>query len=189
VSGAAALVLQQRPTITPAQLKALLLGSAYRLPGATLEAQGKGELNLAKTFTTSTPAAQTFSATASTGTGTLDAARGSERVIADGVTLTGERDIFGHTWNSTAMAPLEAAGTSWTGGTWNGTAWTGTGWSGSRWSGTSWTGSRWSGSRWSDSSWSSSTWLGSRWSDSSWSSNNWLGSRWSDNAWADASWS
>ena len=46
VSGAAALILQQRPYITPDQLKALLIRYVSPLPVANLVAQGAGVLNL-----------------------------------------------------------------------------------------------------------------------------------------------
>jgi serine protease AprX len=194
VSGAAALVIQQNPDITPSQLKNMMMATAFKLPKATQEAQGKGELDLTKTLTQKVPNAPVFTAKAATGTGTLDASRGSSHLDADGVSLSGEVDIFGDAWSSSAMAAQAAAGTAWTGGTFNGTTWTGSSWAGSRWSGASWLGSRWSGSRWSDADWSGSVWDGSRWSDadwsgSRWSGSRWSGSRWSDSVWSDASWS
>ena len=42
VSGAAALLIQQRPDITPDQVKALLTGSAQSIPAATAAQQGAG---------------------------------------------------------------------------------------------------------------------------------------------------
>ena len=46
VSGAAALVLEERPGITPDQLKALLMRSAQKVPGGNPAAQGKGMIDL-----------------------------------------------------------------------------------------------------------------------------------------------
>jgi serine protease AprX len=114
----------------------------------------------------------------SSGTGTLEASRGSDHISIDGVVLQGEQDIFGMPFDSTAMAALESAGSSWSGGMWNGSVWTGSSWSGSSWSGSSWSGSSWSGSSWSGSSWSGSSWSGSSWSGSSWSGGEWLGASW-----------
>ena len=45
--------------------------------------------------------------------------------------LQGEQDIFGQPFNSAAMAALEAAGSSWSGGMWNGSRLDGSSW----WSG------------------------------------------------------
>jgi serine protease AprX len=180
-SGAAALVIQQRPSITPDRLKQLLINTANPID-AIPEAQGSGELDLSKAFSTATPLSAD-TRTWSTGVGSLDAARGSVHIVKDGVSLDGEQDIFGRPFNASAMALLEAAGSSWSGGIWNGSSWSGSSWSGSSWSGSSWSGSSWSGSSWSGSSWS-----GSSWSGSSWSCDTWLDSAWADNVWADAYW-
>ncbi len=155
---------------------------------ATPASQGKGELDLARTLSTPTPLAGPTDQY-STGRGSLDASRGSVRLVADGVTLSGEKDIFGMPFDSAAMALLESAGSSWSGGLWNGSSWSGSSWSGSSWSGSSWSGSSWSGSSWSGSSWSGSSWSGSSWSGSSWSGSSWSGSSWSSDYWANAVWS
>ncbi len=190
VSGAAALIIQQRPSITPDQLKRLLMTTATIPPKSTSKfLGGAGEINLASALTTATPGKVSVKATASTGTGLLELSRGSTHLVKDGVSLIGEKDIFGHSFDSKAIAKLESTASSWSGGTWNGSSWSGSSWSGSSWSGSSWSGSSWSGSSWSSTAWSSSSWSGSSWSSSSWSGNNWLGSGWADDAWAGAGWS
>ena len=52
----------------------------------------------------------------SNGTGSLEASRGSDHLSMDGVVLQGEQDIFGIPFDSAAIAALEAAGHSWSGG-------------------------------------------------------------------------
>jgi len=185
MSGAAALVIQQHPNITPNQLKALLATTA-----TPIQQQGPGELSLAKALSAPVPGSANTPAPSS-GTGSLDASRGSEHPVLNGIALTGERDVFGHAFNS--------AGSTWSGGTWNGStwsdgAWNGSTWSGSTWSGSTWSGSTWSGSTWSGSTWSScgwngSTWSGSTWSGSTWSSCGWNGSTWSGSTWSGSTWS
>jgi serine protease AprX len=192
VSGAAALIIQQRPTITPGKLKQLLTSTAVPLSGATREAQGSGELNLAEALSAKTPK-EPGTPHPSKGTGSLELSRGSTHLAQNGNTLEGEKDIFGVPFLSATMAQLQASGSSWSAGAWNGSSWSGSSWSGSSWSGSSWSGSSWSGSSWSGSSWSGSSWSGSSWSGSSWSGsswsgNDWLGSNWADSVWADASW-
>jgi serine protease AprX len=181
VSGAAALIIQQRPSITPSQLKLLLMNSTDGL-GAPNDWQGRGELDLTEALSGPSTATDTAH-TPSTGTGSLELARGTDHLTLGGVVLSGEKDIFGRPFNSAAMVALEAAGSSWSGGTWNGSSWSGSSWSGSSWSGSTWSGSSWSGSTWSGSSWSGSSWSGSSWSGSSWS-----GSSWSTGSWLGASW-
>jgi subtilisin family serine protease len=192
VSGAAALVIQQRPSITADQLKTLLLSTAQPL-GDTHEAMGQGELDLAKALKTATPRPAAWK-TASSGIGSLDQARGTSHLGMDGVTLTGQMDIFGTPFDAASMATLEASAKSWADGTWNGKAWSSNdwsakSWSGSSWSTTTWTAKSWAGSDWSAESWSTNNWTSTGWSGGDWSANDWLSGDWADDAWADASWS
>jgi serine protease AprX len=187
-SGAAALIIEQRPRITPDQLKALLVGSATRLNGFGPRAQGAGIVDLAKAFDRRTPkSAQTW--VRSTGTGSLELSRGRHHLVSGGVRLEGERDIFGAPFNSAAHAAVSAAGRAWTGGSWNGSVWTGPGWSGSEWSTAQWTSASWSGSEWSASEWSASEWSASEWSGSEWSGSEWSASEWSASEWSASEWS
>ena len=184
-SGAVADLLQRYPQLTPDQVKAMLTASCDKLSSYNWKQQGCGELDMSKLLGASVPSAsasQQYNAP-SIGTGSLEASRGSDHISLNGVVLQGEQDIFGMPFNSAAMASLEAAGHSWSGGIWNGSSWSGSSWSGSSWSGSSWSGSSWSGSSWSGSSWSGSSWSGSSWSGSSWS-----GSSWSGGSWLGASW-
>ena len=162
VSGAVADLLQQRPSLTPDQVKALLTGTAAPVPNAPAVAQGAGMINVNAAVNAATPAA-VQSWARSTGAGSLEAARGSLHLERDGVRLDGERDIFGQPFDTGAMATVTEAGSSWSGGTWNGSSWSGSSWSGSSWSGSSWSGSTWSGSSWSGSSWSGSSWSDAMW--------------------------
>jgi serine protease AprX len=190
VSGAAALVLQQRPTLKPNEVKRLLTYSATQIQAQAV-AQGNGEMNLATGLNWANSMVAGFfpyNLQPGNGKGTLEGSRGSNHLVKDGVSLKGEKDIFGKSFASSTMATAEANASSWSGGKWNGSTWTGSSWSGSSWSGSAWSGSSWSGSSWSGSSWSNSSWSGSSWSNSSWSSNNWLGDNWSGNSWSSAGW-
>ncbi|MGH2783878.1 MAG: S8 family peptidase [Actinomycetota bacterium] len=188
VSGAAALLLQQRPNLTPDQVKKLLSSTASPLPAADPVAQGSGLINLKSATAAATPNyVQTWPT--SNGTGSLEAARGSAHVEMDGVALTGEQDIFGTPWDGTSWSGTSWSGTSWSGGLWNGTSWSGTSWSGTSWSGTSWSGTSWSGTSWSGTSWSGTSWSGTSWSGTSWSGTSWSGTSWSGTSWSGTSWS
>ena len=195
ISGAAALVLSQHPNASPDQVKALLTTTARSL-GQPAVAQGSGEVNLFAALTArpaTNPALLAALAAPqawapSLGTGSLQGARGSVVLTANGVALTGEQDIFGHAFDSAAMAAAEASGSAWSDGVWNGSAWSGSGWSGSAWSGSGWSGSGWSGSGWSGSGWSGSGWSGSGWSGSGWSGSGWSGSGWAGSGWSGSGW-
>ncbi|MCP9484941.1 MAG: S8 family serine peptidase [Gaiellaceae bacterium MAG52_C11] len=188
VSGAAALIIQQRPTITPDGVKALLVESAQELPKAKKEAQGGGMLNLKLARDTRTPRRLRLSP-AGTGGGSLDLARGSSHLQVNGAVLSGERDIFGAPFDSGRWAALSLAGNAWSGGTWNGNAWSGDAWSSGAWSGNAWSGNAWSGNAWSGNAWSGNAWSGNAWSGNAWSGNAWSGNAWSGNAWSGNAWS
>ncbi len=191
VSGAAALVLDQRGDIKPNQLKKLLSDSAVGLAGERPTADGHGEINLATAFSRATPTA-TSSAQGllpATGLGSLDASRGSFHLDNDGVKLTGEKDIFGRTLNLVDWVKRSAGGDAfddkgkwmgvgmtgdnedndvWRGRSWTNNDWSGRSWTSDAWTGRSWTGSEWTGSRWQGRSWTSGTWSGNVWSSSTW---------------------
>jgi serine protease AprX len=189
VSGAVADLLQRYPQLTPDQVKQML--NCDKLSSFNWKQEGCGELDMNKVFGAAVPsvaASQQYNPP-STGTGSLEASRGTDHISIGPVALQGEQDIFGKPFISAAMAALEATGSSWSGGIWNGSVWTGSSWSGSSWSGSSWSGSSWSGLSWSGSSWSGSSWSGSSWSGSSWSGSSWSGSSWSGSSWSGASWS
>jgi serine protease AprX len=203
VTGAVALLLQKYPQLTPDQVSQLLAASTQKLKGASRQVQGSGELDLNKLLKAHAPpppppAPKNGAAPPppgvpgdqawSTGIGSLELSRGDRHLSMNGVVLQGDETIFGLPFDSTAMAALEASGSSWSGGTWDGSTWSGSSWSGNSWSGSSWSGSSWSGSTWSGSSWSGNSWSGSSWSGSSWSGSSWSGSSWSGSSWSGYGW-
>jgi serine protease AprX len=166
VSGAAALLLQQRPGLTPDQLKALLISTTKPLKHATVAEQGAGVLALEAARAAKTPTVATQTWPTATGTGSLEAARGSAHITdTDGVALTGEQDVFGQTWD----------GRMWSGRMWSGDSWTAEGWLGRMWSGRMWSGEGWTGRMWSGRMWSGDTWSGRMWTGNAWSSAQWGG--------------
>jgi serine protease AprX len=173
VSGAAALLIQQRPGITPDEVKALLTGTAQPIPAATAAQQGSGLIDLASAKDAPTPAnaKQTFAV--STGVGSLEAARGSVHVSVNGKVIKGEVDVRGRAFNSSTWAAGLRNSTNWKGATWSGVSWSGVSWSGVSWSGVSWSGVSWSGVSWSGVSWSGVSWSGVSWSGVSWSGVSW----------------
>ena len=159
VAGGAALLIQQRPWVTPDQLKALLDSEATPLDGEPTRTQGNGLVRFDEAMSASLrPASFGWWGPASNGLGSVDASRGSLRATLGGEAIAGEVDIFGHPFDSAQMAPATVSGSTWSGGIWNGSTWSGSTWSGSTWSGSTWSGSTWSGSTWSGSTWSSAAW-------------------------------
>ncbi|HMC70030.1 MAG TPA: S8 family serine peptidase, partial [Mycobacteriales bacterium] len=111
VSGAVALLLQQRPNLTPDQVKAALTSSATALPQAGAQARGAGLLNVfGASLALVGPSTQTWPK--SSGLGTLEGARGDVHISDNGVDLVGEQDIFGSPWDAAAWSTASAAGTA-----------------------------------------------------------------------------
>jgi len=189
VSGCVAMLLQSAPSLTPDQVKLFLRSNAKALPSADAQGQGKGLVDMRQMTPPTGSGAQTW--TKGTGTGSLEAARGTTHVLLDGKVLTGEKDIMGTAFNASTIASLEAQAASWNGNKWNGATWIGAAWntvpdswSGS-WSGGSSGSSRsWESGTWTGRSWADTSWSGSSWNGLGWSGGSWLGRSWADNAWS-----
>lgn len=166
-AGAAALVLQQNPGISPDEVKGRLLGDA--MPGLVGSpfVDGHGLLNA---FTAATGPSLVYSqgpaASAETGW------KGLSYPIP-----------FSTMWQPSSWNPANWTGSSWTGSSWTGSSWTGQSWNGSSWTNQSWNASSWTGSSWTGSSWTGSSWTGSSWTGSSWTGSSWTGSSWTGSSW------
>jgi subtilisin family serine protease len=189
VAGAAALLLDQRPELSPDQVKALLKDTASRLPGTDPAAQGGGLIDLKAATRSPTPAATQDWAPA-TGLGSLEGARGSLHVTTDdGQTVEGEHDIMGAAWDAASWSAASWSGNAWNGGSWNDNEWAGGCWCAASWSGNAWEAASWSAASWSAASWSAASWSAASWSAASWSAASWSAASWSAASWSAASWS
>jgi serine protease AprX len=194
VSGAAALLLQQRPNLKPDQVKQLLMSTASSMSGAGDIAAGAGQIDIAKAARTKTPIGLQLNL-GSTGLGSLEKSRGGSHVYdsVNGVELTGEKDIFGKAWNAPVWSLASRLGTSWNGGTFNGSTWTGSAlgaaayneqsWTPALWTGRSWAGADWAGRSWAATSWTGRSWAGQTWTGRTWSGRSWAAARWSGEPW------
>ncbi len=148
-AGIVANMLEANPSLTPDQVKRMLVSTAYDLTDVPATKDGAGAINLNRLFPNgelmAAPGAraahQNFAY--SDGTGSLDGDRGSFILEdANGRRLTGEQTVLGKFDRD-----------AWAGSTWSGSTWSGSTWSGSTWSGSTWSGSTWSGSTWSSALW------------------------------------
>jgi serine protease AprX len=165
VSGAAAVMLSRRPSLTPDQVKALLMATARRIDK---KYSGNGVIDVVSATTAAVPINATQTWTPSTGTGSLELARGDSHVTLNGVDLIGEQDIFGRTWD-----PLTWSAASWSAASWSAASWSSAAWSAASWSAASWSAASWSAASWSAASWSAASWSAASWSVASWSSDSW----------------
>jgi serine protease AprX len=117
VSGVVAQLLQARPSFTPDQVKRQLIRTASGPMVAD---------SLDAAFSPlASGSAQTWPR--STGTGGLEAARGSIHLSDGENLLTGENDLFGP-FDTVDWAAASSAQTAWNGGSWRGRELTGTSW-------------------------------------------------------------
>ena len=188
VSGTVALLLQQRPGLTPDQVKKTLMQTADPISGADRIAAGAGQVNLARAAASSTPStyASTQSFPAATGLGTLEGARGTAHVVDDatGIALSGEIDIFGKAWTPKTWTVAAKAGTAWSAGPWNGTVWTGAGFTGTSWAWKTWLITPWTALNWAGRSWADSVWAGRSWAAGAWTGRSWAADMWCGRSWA-----
>ncbi len=175
-AGAAALLLQAKPNLTPDQVKDALIASATNI-GLLEKFAGRGLVNAQGAIDLPTRAA-TQSHPPAAGTGTLEASRGSYHVGPAGQQLMGETTAFGDTWAPAAWTAATAAGRAFVNETWSGSSWLGGSWLSPTWSGATWSGATWSGATWSGATWSGATWSGATWSGATWSGATWSGRQW-----------
>lgn len=191
-SGTAALLLQQRPDLTPDQVKRLLTTTADRIGGTDARLQGSGLIDVEDAIDADTPSVLQSTQTwpLATGTGSLEAARGGSHVADpdDGTELTGEQDIFGQVWDGRSWAVAALEGRSWADGDWNGRSWAGRSWAGRSWASVEWQGRSWAGRSWAGRSWADNVWDGRSWAGRSWAGRSWAEADWSGRSWAGRSW-
>jgi serine protease AprX len=186
-SAAAALLLQAKPSLTPDQVKDLLKqGTAVKIGlGA---AKGLRQINV-NTALGLTPTTRTQTSQLASWQGTLDAARGSSRLVSNGVALSGQKSPFG-AFNGQAWWNASLNRTSWRGGKWMGHQIAGDGWTGTSFASRTWAGATWAGAPWDgvSPSWVDPSWAGRFWAGRFWAAGTWTGRFWSNEDWATASW-
>ena len=187
VSGAVSLLLQQRPGLTPDQVKTILKATARPLTAGVGRDQHLGVIDVGAALAQpDTSGQQSFTEIGVTNL--LDASRGGVSVLHDLSPLIGQNDIF-QPFDANAWTARSAAGTAWSGGTWMGERWAGDGWTGSSWAARTWAPAVWSGTPWKGGSWIDDTWSGHYWSGGQWSGHYWSGHYWSSDQWTTAAWS
>ena len=199
VSGAAALLLSARPTLTPDQVKQLLKSTANAsiVTPSSQQTSGNGLVRVDAARAAAVPAAtQTWPM--STGAGSLEAARGDNHVSVNGTLIQGEVTVLGTPWLGTSWS-----GPRWSGGSWNKVEWSGASWMGSQWADSYWTGAAWVGKKWpglvaptlpagsnvvGQSNWYGVTWGGVTWGGVTWGGVTWGGVTWGGVTWGGVTW-
>ena len=194
VSGEVALLLQENPELTPDQVKKKLMTTAEPIPTESNQYRGNGVADARSAQLVGDGAARQPAAFFGTGTGSLEAARGSSHVHDGTAALAGERDIFGTPWDGAAWALSTSRESVWDGGTWRGVELTGTGWEGRVWGAVTWTHGTWNARMWRDAEWGArmwrdGEWVARMWRDGEWQARMWRDGEWQARMWRDSVWS
>ncbi|MDH3682789.1 MAG: S8 family serine peptidase [Acidimicrobiia bacterium] len=151
MSGSVALLLSADPSLTPDQVKYLLVENANEVDRRSRLLDGAGKVR-------------------------PDTAAENAGDAVNAPTQTHERALGISSWEGIdSWTNGSWNGATWSGGTWSGATWSGATWSGATWSGATWSGSTWSGATWSGATWSGATWSGATWSGATWSGTTWAG--------------
>ncbi|MES1248474.1 MAG: S8 family serine peptidase [Actinomycetota bacterium] len=155
VSGAAAMMIAQRPNLTPDQVKGILMATATPEPLAKAGSLGVGDVNIAaaRSYKRATPP---------------NPNAGLDKFLAkaaDGTTM----------FNSAAWQAAAKASSAWDSAAWSDAAW----------SDAAWASAAWASAAWSDAAWASAAWGTAAWSDAAWSDAAWSDAAWADNALGD----
>lgn len=186
VSGAAALLLSQRPWMSPGWVKSLLVKTAKPLPGTSVQRQGAGSIDVlaaSQTWGNDGPLLN------GNGTGSIESSRGGAYMLIGGRPVYGELDLLGGHWEGGRVGPATQRNQMWDDrGNFNRQPWTGSGWllpdgdedPSDPW----WANKSWANKSWANKSWAGDSWANKSWADVSWSSAVWTGEGWEGGEWA-----
>jgi serine protease AprX len=187
-AGAAAALLSRHGNLTPDQVKAALIQSAYGGSGLTdPDAAGAGALDLKAAY----------NAKVKDVAPTVVAPIPGDPVVWAALLnalLTGDQDAAASSWSKLSDAARNWAASSWSSlspdaRNWAASSWSASSWSGGDWAARNWAARNWAARNWADSDWSASSWSARNWAASSWSARNWADDDWAARNWAASSWS
>jgi serine protease AprX len=188
VSGVAALLFARHRSLTPEAAKATLVGTASPtlagIPGAgagLLDAERAVRAAAQRLFVGRQP---NRGVAASTGTGSLEASRGTLPVLGDldgddvPEQVAGEIDVLGVPWDALVWTAAPWSSTSWATATWSPYVATADAWNNAstpsrRWSGTRWDADAWHAKSWVDYAWVAKSWVAKSWVAKSWVTDGW----------------
>jgi serine protease AprX len=154
VAAAAAMIRAQNPSLTPDQVKGILMLTATPQPKVKLGALGVGSVNIAASRSYKTRA----------GASIPNPNAGLNQFVTTNP-LTGSKIFDAAAWQSAA---------------WGSAAWNSAAWNSAAWSDAAWSSAAWSSAAWSDAAWASAAWSSAAWSDAAWSDAAWSDAAWAD---------
>ncbi len=187
VSGAAAVLLQKRPALSPDQVKALSTKTAYDVDGHQT-ATGAGGLDLAKALDTDAPNVKPAQDTIP---GSASAWAALMQAIIDG-----DVDAAASAWANLSPAARQWAARQWATLSPEARQWAASSWAARQWADADdvwlarqWAARQWAARQWADSDWSARQWSARQWSARQWSARQWSARQWSEDSWTADDWS
>jgi len=209
VSGAVADLMSARPTLRPDDVKNLLTGSAYGVPGLSdPNAVGSGGLDLGAALVApvqpghgrgdsrANHSKPTFAASNPGGPSEADSTRWASFAAA---WQQGDFASAARAWASLSPATQKWAARAWAmtlwsdaalsndpqlqARAWAARAWATDGWLARAWAARAWASADWAARAWSARAWSAADWSARAWSVSTWASNSWSANAWLSDAW------
>jgi serine protease AprX len=200
VSGAAAVLLADRPELEPDQVKALVRGTAYSAKGMRHDRDaGSGGLDLTAALARPAPAAGAPGGEAPPA-GDEQAWHAFLQALMDGdraaaAAAWDRLSPASHTWAAQAWASHKWASHKWASDQgWSSHKWAGNDASAQQWELRMWASHKWASHKWAGDSfishkWASHTWADEQWASHKWASHKWASHKWASRLWAASSWS
>ena len=200
VSGAAAVLLQQRPDLSPGQVKALVNGTAYSAQGLRdVRDAGAGGLDLVAALAAPAPTVPPADADLPPAGDVeqwhafLQALLDDDRAAA--AKAWSQLSPESHRWASHRWAALDPVSHRWATRIWSSHRWAGADGTAAQWQERFWAAHRWASHRWATDEFVSHRWAGGEWASSRWAaedltsaSSRWASSRWASSRWASSRW-
>ncbi|MCA1832084.1 MAG: S8 family serine peptidase [Actinomycetota bacterium] len=181
-AGAAALLLSQRPELSPDQVKAVLMGSANAIPAGDVDTVGAGVVNAADAMTTSAPT-------------NLPPVPDRPGNASSFPWLQGRNfDWFGdagigYRWLAREWNAREWAARSWDARSWDAREWAAREWGARSWDAREWAARSWDAREWNAREWSAREWAAREWAAREWAAREWNAREWSARFWDAREWS
>jgi serine protease AprX len=190
-AGSVAVLLADRPALTPNEVKRLFVGTAYSNSALTAaNGAGAGGLDLGKALTTSVGSVDGLTpgqvSSPKYGPVESDAATWAQFAQA---WIDKDLQSLASAWSRLAPQTRKWAANAWALSalfrslesdhrTWKGRNWAGRNWATKSWSGRNWAEDYWVAKTWANSAWLSQVWDGRNWAGRNWAGKDWLAFAW-----------
>jgi len=172
-AGAAALLLSTRPSLSPDEVKALLMATANPIEVADAASQGAGIVDASQ--------AAAFD-------GELPELPGAPDMGAAEAPFTPRGLNFDWVYNDSTHAFMWLA-RQWMARSWSARQWTDDEWSARQWEARQWAARQWQARTWDARTWDARQWEARQWMARSWAARSWAARQWNARQWSARQWS